>query len=149
MVTYEVFNSLRVHVDVRPTLDLSQKREWGMFYEYDEDGNEYDGDYFEHDHIGKKLVETMPTDLSTEDCNIKEILEDFPSDKLKVKWLNEPVADTKNFQFSYLGVRHSCEPSRDTMLMVPVWQSSFPRVRLQLMCVAHEHSPICGAYQGK
>ena len=149
MVTYEVFKALGIQVDVRPFLDLSQKREQGWFNEYDSNGNEHEGDYFEHDHFGKELAETIATELSTEYCSMKEVVEEFPNDQLKVKWLNEPVVNTKNVQFSYLTVSHYCTTGTDLLLMLPVRQSGLPRVRVQLLCLTHERFTICGAYQGK
>ena len=56
----------------------------------------------------------MTIEASTEDYSIKEIFEEYPNDKLKVKWLNKPFADKRNFQFSYLGVSFCCKSGPET-----------------------------------
>jgi hypothetical protein len=120
MVAYEVFKSLGVQVDVRPILDFTHKRQQGWFDEYDRNGNYKESDYFEHDCIGKNLAQTVGTELNTEYWSMKEIADEFPNEKIKIKWLNAPVMGTANVQFSYPTVSYYYNTSFDAMLMVPV-----------------------------
>ncbi|KAH6644873.1 hypothetical protein C7974DRAFT_440487 [Boeremia exigua] len=93
MVAYEIFKSLGVPVAIRPELDIK-----GKFYVYDDESE--DAAYLSHSVIGKELMGSSGGGY--EDCSMKERFEGFPHDLLKVKWLNTPVADSRNFQYSYL-----------------------------------------------
>lgn len=97
MVTHEIFRSLGIQVDIRPALDLFRERAHGWL--------EDDSDYFTHDCIGKKLSESVGSSLGGyEECSTDELISGFPHDKLMIKWLNEPVTDTRNVQYNYMVV---------------------------------------------
>jgi hypothetical protein len=95
MVTYEVFQSLGIQVQIRPALDY--RGHWRT--QHIEDDFSYD------DRIGRKLTGPVTSDMGGSDgYDIMEPFDDFPEEELEVEWLNEPVKDTKEFQFAFLAV---------------------------------------------
>ncbi|UPX11180.1 uncharacterized protein EKO05_0001802 [Ascochyta rabiei] len=97
MVTYEVFQSLGIRVQLRPALDYGH---WAEDFD----------DFMEYDRIGKRLTEPIGSNEGGyEDCDAETIFEYFPQDKLHVKWLNKPVTDNANMQYTFLAYGNQAE----------------------------------------
>jgi hypothetical protein len=94
MIAYEVFLSLGIRVFVRPVADHIRKHQ-------DEDESSLRKYY----HVGTEFSQPWNTRMECGDSySIEEIYEDYPSDLLKVTWMNWPIQGNREVQFLWTAV---------------------------------------------
>lgn len=104
MIAYELLRALGVEVLIRPILQNIREHMY--------DSDEVEGDLLTHTHVGNNLLESINTNMEWGDYyQITNIYEALPSNLMKVTWLNEPTAETKTMQLSFLRV--SCSLQRE------------------------------------
>lgn len=87
MAVYEVFRALGLKVEVRAVLDhLRDYEDYGEEYSTSDDG-EPGG---EINFLGNELGEIHITEVGGFEEAYLEIIEDYPSDRVQVRWLTEP-----------------------------------------------------------
>ncbi|KAH7074267.1 hypothetical protein FB567DRAFT_572874 [Paraphoma chrysanthemicola] len=105
MMAFEVFRSLGIEVLVRPVMEpLSEEDMEDMI----EDGL-LDKSCRTHNHVGHQLSEPATVNIQVPDeGTIVDAYNEYPSDLMKVTWLNEPNDDAKGvqFEYSYYGNMH-------------------------------------------
>jgi hypothetical protein len=95
MIAYEVFLSLGIRVYVRPVADHIGK------HQYEPDQSSFRKYY----HVGKEFSQPWNTHMECgESYTIEEVYEDYPSDLLKVTWMNWPIKGNREVQFGYTAV---------------------------------------------
>lgn len=105
MMTYEIFDSFGIKVQLRPELDISSKAE----RDYDSDDD--DLTYLRSNHIGKQLIEYIGSNAGG--YRLEDLFADFPHNMPEVKWLNVPVEHTKSLQYGYLAVSADSRSTHD------------------------------------
>jgi hypothetical protein len=93
MIAYEVFLSLGIRVFVRPVADHIRK------HQYEEEPS-----LRKYYHVGKEFSQPWNTRMGGDGYSIEEIYEDYPSDLLKVTWMNWPIKGNREVQFLWTAV---------------------------------------------
>jgi hypothetical protein len=94
MAVYEVFRALGLKVEVRPVLDHLADYEdyWEEYYE-DDTGEPGGGIRYlkKYNFLGKKLGHIELTSAGGFEESYEELIEEYPADRVQVRWLTKPV----------------------------------------------------------
>ncbi|KAG9187592.1 hypothetical protein G6011_05463 [Alternaria panax] len=105
-MAYETFRSLSIKTFVRPVLNTKNIYESDLL---DEDEDDHQAG-FSLERIGQDLLVPCMSDIGDNgDASTSETYADFPHDRVKAQWLNEPMIANGNMQFVYVTYGNSVE----------------------------------------